>query len=154
MATAYLMSGFAGAGKTTLARTLAAEKKAIRFTPDDWMESLFADSLSHDEFSRFFGRVCGLVWDVASQLLSAGHNVVLDIGFWTFESREHARERIAKLGAASELIFVDCDEELLIERLMGRRSSFWSSPEVIRERLASFERPRQGEVHTVVVTNR
>ena len=51
MATAYLVVGFAGAGKTTLARKLAAEKGAVRFTPDDWMESLFADSLTHDEFS-------------------------------------------------------------------------------------------------------
>jgi predicted kinase len=153
MATAYVMVGFAGAGKTTLARRLAAEKGAIRFTPDEWMESLFADSLPHDDFSLFFGRVCSLVWDVASQLLLQGQDVVLDIGFWTFESREHARARIAQLGAKAELIFVDCDEDLLIERLMNRRSVLWSSPEIVRERLSTFERPRQDEVHSVVDTN-
>ena len=36
-----LVSGFVGAGKTTLAKKLEKQYKAIRFTTDDWMIELF-----------------------------------------------------------------------------------------------------------------
>jgi predicted kinase len=149
MATAYLMVGFAGVGKTTYAKKLAGEKCAVRFTPDDWMEQLFTERLSIDEFSRHFGRVCDLVWGVASQLLSNGQDVILDVGFWSRESRDHARDRLAKIGAHCELIFVDCEESIIEERLLMRKGSFWSS-DAIKEKLRAFERPQPDEICRIV----
>lgn len=143
------MVGFAGAGKTTYAKELAAEKCAVRFTPDDWMEQLFTELLSIDELSRYFGRVCNLAWGVASQLLSNGQDVILDVGFRSRESRDHARGRLAKIGAHCELVFVDCEEVVIEERLLRRKGSFWSS-DVIKEKLRSFERPQTDEVHKLV----
>jgi hypothetical protein len=144
------MVGFAGAGKTTFAKRMALEKKAVRLTPDDWMEQLFPEALSLDEFSRYFGRVCNLVWEVASQLLMNGHDVILDIGFWSRDSRDHARKRLSELGASCEVVFVDCDEDLICERLLKRKGSFWSSAAVVREKLVTFERPQSDEVLTLV----
>ena len=39
-----LTVGLPGAGKTTVARRLAAELPAVRLTPDDWMKPLFGVS--------------------------------------------------------------------------------------------------------------
>jgi hypothetical protein len=39
--TLHLTVGLPGVGKTTLARKIAHEDKAVRFTPDEWMIPLF-----------------------------------------------------------------------------------------------------------------
>jgi adenylate kinase family enzyme len=39
MATAHLLNGYLGVGKTTLARRLEHELPAVRFTHDEWMIS-------------------------------------------------------------------------------------------------------------------
>jgi predicted kinase len=150
MATAYLMVGFAGAGKTTYAKELALRRRAVRFTPDEWVDQIFPEALSHKEFDACFGRFCQLVWSVASQCLRNGQDVILDIGFWSRDSREHARRKVAEIGCTCEVIFVDCDESLICERLLSRSGSFWTSEGFIRDKLASFERPQPDELHAVV----
>jgi hypothetical protein len=42
-ATAFMIHGYLGAGKTTLARRLEVEHAAIRFTHDYWMGTLYGD---------------------------------------------------------------------------------------------------------------
>ena len=39
--TLHLTVGLPGVGKTTLARKIAHEDKAVRFSPDEWMIPLF-----------------------------------------------------------------------------------------------------------------
>jgi len=137
-----------------LARQLADQKRAIRFTPDEWMEKLFAEPLTMDDFSRYFSRICDLlVWNVALELLKAGQDVILDIGFWSRESRDQARKRLAYVGARCEVVFVDCDDATICERLLNRSGSFWTSAAVIYEKLAEFERPGSDEVHTIFKSN-
>lgn len=150
MATAYVMVGFAGAGKTTFAKRISSEKGVVRLTPDDLMQRLFPETIALEDFSRYFGRVCDLVWEVATQLLHNGQDVVLDIGFWSRQSRDHARKRLAELGVRYEMIFVDCDESTICERLLGRAGSFWSSADIVRGKLAEFERPGSDEICTLV----
>jgi hypothetical protein len=42
-ATAFMIHGYLGVGKTTLARRLEVEHAAIRFTHDYWMRTLYGD---------------------------------------------------------------------------------------------------------------
>jgi predicted kinase len=44
--TLYVMVGLPGAGKTTYARHLEAEKQVLRLTPDEWMIPLFGRELT------------------------------------------------------------------------------------------------------------
>jgi predicted kinase len=76
-ATAFLIHGYLGAGKTTLARRLEIEEAAIRFTHDEWMRFLYAprdarscwptgDDLPETRFSKYAERVSGVmetVWN-------------------------------------------------------------------------------------------
>lgn len=144
MAVAYLIVGFAGAGKTTFAKQLASKKNAVRFTPDDWMERIFSEPIDIDGFSRYFGRICDLVWNVALQLLENNQDVILDIGFWTRESRDCARRLLTEHRIEYRLVFVDCKDAIIHERLARRHNSFWNAETVV-EKLKLFERPGEDE---------
>jgi adenylate kinase family enzyme len=45
IATAHLVYGPTAAGKSTYARTLAANKNAVRFAIDEWMHALFSQDM-------------------------------------------------------------------------------------------------------------
>jgi predicted kinase len=59
-ATAFLIHGYLGAGKTTLARRLEVEQAAIRFTHDEWMRSLYGDDPPETRLSEYAKRVSGV----------------------------------------------------------------------------------------------
>jgi predicted kinase len=69
----YLIVGLPGAGKTTKARQLEVEASALRFTPDEWMKTLFGrnDQATRDVLE---GR---LIW-IALRALQLHTNVILD----------------------------------------------------------------------------
>jgi len=56
MATAHLIDGFLGAGKTTFARQLERDLPGIRFTHDEWMARLYGDDPPVDRFAECFRR--------------------------------------------------------------------------------------------------
>lgn len=99
----HLLYGLAGSGKTTLARTLTADGKDVRFTLDEWMIRLypslspFADSA---EYGRQTEAVKDLIWSLAEQALRAGTDVVLDWNSWSRERRAWAVRRAAGIPAA------------------------------------------------------
>ena len=84
-ATMLLMVGLAGAGKTTLAKELAAAHRALRLTPDEWMIPLFGlcwrEPLARGKRDILEGRLIS----IALQALRLETSVVLDFGFWSRE---------------------------------------------------------------------
>ena len=61
----YLTVGLPGAGKTTLARRIAAAEGILRLTPDEWMAPLFNDSDADGRRDILEGR---MIW-VAHEVL-------------------------------------------------------------------------------------
>jgi len=120
MATLILMVGLPGAGKTTLAKKLEAERPALRLTPDDWITPLFGSDLPQAQLDRVRTPVETVQWDVAARALSLGLNVILDFGFWTRKEREDFRARAAALGAGSEICFLDVPHPELTRRVTDR----------------------------------
>lgn len=155
MATLHLICGLPCAGKTTLAKRLEHEYSAVRLTPDEWHICLFGHDFGLDaieeEHDERHSSIEALMWDLAARVLTLGVDVILDFGFWARSEREHYRERAGKLGAGSEVHFLDVPEEVLLDRLRARNAlrpahTFLIPEAKLREWVRQFEAPTQDEL--------
>ena len=116
------MVGLPFSGKTTLARRLEREYSALRLTPDEWQVRLFGQDATEPEHDARHSLIEAMLWTIARRALELGTNVILDFGFWAREEREDYRLRAKRLGAGSEVHFLDVPEEELLRRLAVRNS--------------------------------
>ena len=117
----HLLYGLAGSGKTTLARALCADGRAVRFTLDEWMIRLYP-GLSFDtvEYGRGTGIVKELIWSVAEQVLRSGADVVLDWNSWSRARRAWAVQRAGVIPAEVILHHLDASAEQATGRVQAR----------------------------------
>jgi predicted kinase len=113
-----LTCGLPGAGKTTLARHLAAERGAVRLTKDEWLTAL--GSSPWDEPTR--EKVELELWRLAQEILRLGLSVVLDFGLWARIERDEMRIAARGLGVGVELHVVDAPTDELWRRIEARNS--------------------------------
>lgn len=104
--TLHLTVGLPGVGKTSLARRLAAEHRALRLTPDEWMNPLFGESQAGGKRDVLEGR---FIW-VAHQVLRGGGSVVLDFGCWSPDERYAIRATAELAEARFELHYLELSE--------------------------------------------
>src|SRR5512135_1026786 len=83
MATLHLIYGPVGSGKTTFARKLERQIRAVRFTPDEWMLRLYGDRPPAATFQETLDRLYDLIWEHAERVVRTGTDVIMDCGFWT-----------------------------------------------------------------------
>jgi predicted kinase len=115
-ATLIVVCGLPGAGKTTHARKLEAERGAVRFCADEWMAALDIDL--YNEAAR--ARIEGLQWRLAQQLLARGASVIIEWGTWARSQRDGLREGARALGARVELHYLSATVDVLWERIQKR----------------------------------
>jgi predicted kinase/predicted short-subunit dehydrogenase-like oxidoreductase (DUF2520 family) len=144
--TLHLTCGLPGSGKTTLARRLAVERDAQRFSKDDWVLALGGDL--YDEQLRV--RVEAPLIELGFELLTAGRSCILDFGLWSREERDALRLRARRLGVRVELHVVDVDLDELVRRCSRRYADTpHTTAEISAEQLAiwasSFEAPGDAE---------
>ena len=120
ISTAYLIHGFVGAGKTTFARKLERQHRAVRFTHDEWVHKLYGPNPQRDRFDELYARIDELIWQLADRTLELGVDVILDSGFWSRESRDRVRSHLRQLGAHVVLYNVTCPEGLMRQRVLKR----------------------------------
>src|SRR5678815_4076665 len=116
------MVGLPCAGKSTLAQKLEHEQSALRLTTDEWHIRLFGQDAEEPEHDARHTLIELMLWKVASRALELGMNVILDFGFWAREEREDYRSRAKRLGASSEVHYLDVSEDDLLRRLEERNS--------------------------------
>jgi predicted kinase len=151
LATLHLMVGLPCSGKTMLAKKLEYERSALRLTPDEWQIGLFGQDAKEPEHDARHSYIEAMLWNIASRALELGTNVILDFGFWAREEREDYRLRAKRLGASSEVHFLDVPEEELLRRLAVRNSqpsqeSFHISEDSMRTWIEFFQRPTPEEL--------
>lgn len=120
MAKLILMHGFIGSGKTTFSRKIESEMGAIRFTHDEWMDTLYGNNPPVDLFQTYYGRVQTLILDLGERLLRRGQDIILDFGFWSRDSRDTMRQWGQNIGAEVILYSIECDIAVMRERTRKR----------------------------------
>jgi len=113
-----LTCGLPGAGKTTLATQLAADRGAVRLTKDAWLWAL--GSTPWDDSTR--EKVEHELWRLTQEILRLGLSVVLDFGLWARIERDEMRSAARALGAVVELHYLDVPTEALWRRIEARNS--------------------------------
>lgn len=151
MATLHLMVGLPCSGKTTLAQKLEHEQSALRLTCDEWHIRLFGQDAESPEHDARHTLIETMLWNVASRALELGTNIILDFGFWAREEREDYRARAKKLGASSEVHFLDVPADELMRRLTARNSqssptSFYIPEAMMKPWIEFFQRPMPDEL--------
>jgi predicted kinase len=157
MATAHLIHGFLGAGKTTFARRLESDLPAMRFSHDEWMTRLYGQDPAADEFPILVDRVSeqiGLLWP---RCLELGVDVVLDFGFWSRKQRDETRATAFALGAGTRLYRLTCTEEEAWQRIEHRNRNLDGSLFVSRNTFAVLKgrfEPLADEEERIEITAR
>lgn len=147
-----VVCGLPGSGKTTHAKMLEARLRAIRFSPDEWLDALSINR--HREETR--ANIEALQWDFARRLLALGITVIVEWGTWARSERDTLRHGARSLGAAVELHYLSAPIDILFERLQRRGSE---KPPVEQDALLRwsemFQTPTSEEMalfdqHTIV----
>ena len=153
MATAHLVCGYLGAGKTTLAKQLEREHDAVRFTPDEWMARLFGEDPPSDTFQQDEAAILALMEPLWTRCLSLGLDVILDFGFWRREDRDSARRLTDSVGAKAALYLVVCAEDEARRRVAARNNavnrSLFIAPATFDGLKSRFEPPGPDEDYIV-----
>lgn len=142
-----LTCGLPGAGKTTLARRLAANTGAVRLTQDDWLWAL--GTTPWDEPTR--EKLDHELWRLAQEILRLGLSVVLDFGLWARAERDQMRSVARELGVRVELHYLDVPIDELWRRIEARNlEPPWDSCPISRPHFdaweALFQAPDAGEL--------
>jgi predicted kinase len=142
-----LTCGLPGAGKTTLAKELAANRNAVRLTKDEWLVAL--GSNPWDETTQV--KLEKELWRLAQEILQLGLSVVLDFGLWARIERDEFRTAARNLGVGVELHFLDAPIDELWRRIDGRNAEPpWESYPISRAHLdewtVTFQAPDGAEL--------
>lgn len=117
----HALVGLPAAGKTTLARLLASECDAVRFTLDEWMLRLYGLSFDDEDYVRRLPICLDLIHEIAGDVLRAGVDVVLDWNHWSREKREASAVWAHQRNADFLVHYVSADVTTAQAQLADRR---------------------------------
>lgn len=147
----HFFCGKAGAGKSTLAKALAAQHHAVLISEDVWLARLFGDRMTtFDDYLVYAKRLKTVTGPLVIDLLAAGQNVVVDYPANTRASRAWFRSLFECAGAAHVLHHVDVPDDICLQQI-GRRNierpegSHHLTEETFRHVTSFFEAPAPDE---------
>jgi predicted kinase len=145
--TLFLTVGLPGSGKTTAARRIEVEQKALRLTKDEWVKALYG----HQNPSSAQDVIEGRLIEIGLRALELGINVVIDYGLWGRDERSALRQAAADLGATVDMRYFELTPVEQRRRLAQRQTeaphtSWPVSEEELAEWAATIDVPTPGEL--------
>ncbi|MFD0380664.1 AAA family ATPase [Streptomyces sp. NPDC127112] len=152
------MAGLPGSGKTTLARALTA-RGYVRLCPDEEMfrrHGVYGVDFPRGTFPTLERPILEEIAAELRKQLQAGHNVVVDHGFWTPQDRAHWQAIATEAGAVSVMVYLQASHEELWSRVSKRNaqheddpnSIYFAESDLLRYR-TRFVPPESEEPHLV-----
>jgi predicted kinase len=113
-----LVAGSTGAGKTTYARKLAPERKALVYSIDNWVQTLYGADMPKNPSPEWFfenqnwyreriSRCEEMILELSLERAKHGQNSILDLGFTTREHRTRFIEYFKNKNISVETYFLD-----------------------------------------------
>ena len=119
----YLLCGKIAAGKSTLARRLAARPATLLVSEDHWTSSLFSGELKTiEDYGRCSARLRAAMAPHLVDILRQGLSVVLDFPANTVSNRNWMRSLITQAKVAHELHLLDVPDTICKQRLRERNA--------------------------------
>ena len=145
--TLFLTVGLPGTGKTTEARRIEVQKKALRLTKDEWVKALYGLANPPSASDVIEGRLL----EIGLRALQLGISVVVDFGLWGRDERSALRQAAADLGAAVEMRYFELPPAEQRRRLDRRQAeephtTWHMSDEELTEWAAIISIPTQAEL--------
>lgn len=152
----HFLCGKIAAGKSTLAKALAAEHRAVVLSEDEWLPLLYPDELlTIPDYVRYSTRLKKVVGPLVRDLLAAGVSVVLDFPANTVEQRRWMKDLADSTDAPHMLHYLDVPDEVCKARLKARNAGgehpFEVTDEQFEQITSHFVPPGEGEGFRMVV---
>jgi len=156
MPTLYLLCGKIAAGKSTLARQLAARTTTLLISEDHWTSTLYpAELKTIEDYTRLSARLRAAMTPHIVDILRQQLSVVLDFAANTRRQRSWMRSLIDTVGVPHELHYIDVPDELCKQRLRQRNAGgghqFQVSDAEFEQFTAHFAPPAADEGFNVIV---
>ena len=145
--TLFLIVGLPCTGKTTAARRLEIERKALRLTKDEWVKALYGQENPPSAQNVIEGRLIQL----GLRALELGNNVVIDYGLWSRDERSALRKAAAHVGATVEMRYFEvapAEQRTRLDRRQAEapQTTWPMSDQELAEWTARFDIPTPGEL--------
>jgi predicted kinase len=154
----HFITGRLAAGKTTLARKLAAEHHAVILCEDVWLSKLSDGITSFDDYLKWSRRCRSVIGPLIVDILKGGTSVVLDFAGNRVTERAWVRDLSIEAGTSHVLHFLNVDEEECLHRLQMRNEDkpeglyFATTTEADFRAICRFFQPPEPEEGLTVVT--
>jgi predicted kinase len=146
----YLICGLPGSGKTTFAKRLTVKKRAVRFTLDEWVISLYGTDHPAQNYPTYEKRCIELIASISEQLLRSELDIILDFGFFKKRGRDRFRKLAKKYKTTAKVYYLNTNEKIIRKRIDSRNKHRKKHKHVISRSLlkifmSDFEEPTQEE---------
>ena len=148
--TLYALCGFVGSGKSTFADKLARDNSSFVFSIDQWMLSIFGDTLNRSELLTKQRKLHSLFYESSLKLLSLNQSIILDSGLWKHSERMELRESASNDNIPLEIYYLDVPFEVCRGRVLARnynndQNNYHITDEVLEMFWTEFEPPGKDE---------
>ncbi len=119
MAKVILIGGKVCCGKSTYAKHLRKENRAVLLSVDEIMLEVFGLYAGdrHDEYTQ---KIKKYLFAKSLEIIAGGSDVILDWGFWTRQERTRAKSFYQQRNIPCAFHYIDIDDKTWQERIILR----------------------------------
>lgn len=157
MADVIMLCGKICSGKSTYAKKISKEHKAVILSVDEITLALLGRD-GGDKLDEYVEKLEAYLFDKSVEIVGTGINVVLDWGLWKRSEREYAKKFYSSRGIDCELYYIEITDEEWDKRIEKRNADISAGlldayyvDDGLKEKFNRlFEAPEKNEVDVLV----